>query len=69
MSAPLLSVDGLAMRFGRRRLFEGLTVEIEAGAPLAVVGANGSGKSTLLLVLAGLLTPEAGTVRLTAGGR
>ena len=33
-----LVADGLAMRFGRRRLFEGLTVEVEAGAPLAVVG-------------------------------
>lgn len=57
------------MRFGRRRLFEGLTVAVEAGAPLAVVGANGSGKSTLLLVLAGVLAPTAGTVGLTAGGR
>ena len=66
---PRLVADGLAMRFGRRRLFEGLSVSVEAGAPLAVVGANGSGKSTLLLVLAGLLAPAAGTVRLVAGGR
>ncbi len=66
---PRLATDGLAMRFGRRRLFEGLTVAVEAGAPLAVVGANGSGKSTLLLVLAGVLSPTAGTVRLTVGGR
>jgi heme exporter protein A len=57
------------MRFGRRRLFEGLSVEVEPGAPLAVVGPNGSGKSTLLLVLAGVVAPTAGTVRLRVDGR
>ena len=57
------------MRFGRRRLFDGLSVTVEPGAPLAVVGANGSGKSTLLLLLAGLLTPTGGTSRLLVDGR
>ena len=57
------------MRYGRRRLFEGLSVSVEPGAPLAVVGANGSGKSTLLLVLAGVLSPTAGTVSLSVDGR
>lgn len=56
------------MRYGRRRLFEGLSVSVEAGVPLAVVGANGSGKSTLLLVLAGIVTPTAGSVALSVGG-
>ena len=56
------------MRFGRRRLFDGLTVTVEPGAPLAVVGANGSGKSTLLLLLAGLLTPTGGASRLVLNG-
>ena len=57
------------MRYGRRRLFEALTVSVTPGAPLAVVGANGSGKSTLLLVLAGVVAPTAGAVTLTVGGR
>ena len=57
------------MRFGRRRLFDGLSVAVEPGAPLAVVGANGAGKSSLLLVLAGLLAPTGGTVQLEVGGR
>lgn len=57
------------MRFGRRRLFEALSVEVEPGAPIAVVGPNGSGKSTLLLVLAGVLAPTAGVVRLVVDGR
>ena len=64
-----LSTDGLAMRYGRRRLFEGLSVRVEPGAPLAVVGANGSGKSTLLLVLAGIVSPTEGSVSLSVDGR
>ena len=56
------------MRFGRRRLFDGLTVTVEPGAPLAVTGANGSGKSTLLRIFAGLLAPTGGTVRLEVDG-
>ncbi len=67
MSTRLVA-DGLSMRFGRRRLFDGLTVTVEPGAPLAVAGDNGSGKSTLLLLLAGLLAPTAGEVRLDVGG-
>ena len=63
-----LVADHVSMRFGRRRLFDGLSVEVAPGAPLAVVGANGSGKSTLLRVLAGLLAPTGGSVRLDVGG-
>lgn len=63
-----LAADGLSMRYGRHRLFEGLSFEVAPGAPLAVTGTNGAGKSTLLRVLAGLLTPLAGAVRLTVGG-
>lgn len=64
-----LVADGLSMRFGRRRLFEALSFEVRAGEPLAVVGANGSGKSTLLRILAGVLAPEGGAVRLEVDGQ
>ena len=57
------------MRFGRRRLFDGLTVTVEPGGALAVVGDNGSGKSTLLQLFAGLLAPTGGAVRLDVGGQ
>lgn len=63
-----LTADALTMRFGRRVLFRDLSFEARAGEPLAVVGANGSGKSTLLRVLAGVLAPTAGAVRLDVGG-
>ena len=64
-----LVADHVSMRFGRRRLFDDLSVEVVAGAPLAVVGANGSGKSTLLRILAGLTAPTGGAVRLEVDGR
>lgn len=65
---PLVA-DRLSMRYGRQRLFEALSFTVEAGAPLAVVGRNGSGKSTLVRVLAGVLTPLSGEVRLETTGR
>jgi heme exporter protein A len=48
--------------FGRERILRGLSLDVPAGAGLAVFGPNGSGKSTLLRVLAGLLRPSRGTV-------
>lgn len=65
----LLTADALSMRFGRRVLFRDLDFAVRAGEPLAVVGANGAGKSTLLRILAGVLAPTAGTVRLHVGPR
>ncbi|MGB3542731.1 ATP-binding cassette domain-containing protein, partial [Rubrivirga sp.] len=64
-----LAAHDLSMRFGPRRLFDGLEVAVEAGTPLAVTGPNGSGKSTLLLLFAGLLTPTGGSVVLEVDGR
>ncbi|MEM6784223.1 MAG: ABC transporter ATP-binding protein [Bacteroidota bacterium] len=69
MPAPVhLHADSLAMRYGRRVLFRALSFEAGGGASLAVTGANGSGKSTLLKILAGVITPVRGTVRLTVVG-
>ncbi len=64
-----LEVVALSKRFGFRRLFEGLSFTITAGQTLAVTGPNGSGKSTLLRMLAGVLRPTRGEVRLQVGGR
>lgn len=46
------------------RVLEALTLAVSGGAKLAVVGTSGSGKSTLALVLAGLVRPDQGSVRL-----
>jgi len=47
---------------GERIVFSGLDFKIEAGQALVLQGANGSGKSSLLRLMAGLLTPESGSL-------
>ncbi|WP_417307540.1 heme ABC exporter ATP-binding protein CcmA [Devosia sp.] len=67
-SAPLLEVAGLCVSRGVRRLVDGLDVSVGANQVLELRGANGVGKSTLLLALAGIVRPEAGSVRFAGGG-
>jgi heme exporter protein A len=64
-SFPRIAVEAenLACRRGGRLVFTDLSFRAEAGKLLAVTGPNGSGKSSLLRILAGLLRPEAGTLR------
>jgi len=59
----LVEVHGLERRFGARRALAGVELEVRAGEIVGLVGPNGSGKTTLLRVLAGLLRPTSGTVR------
>ncbi len=49
---------------GRLPVLDGLDLEVAAGGIVALIGPNGSGKSTLLRVMAGLLTPDRGRIRL-----
>ena len=63
MSASALDLDGVERRYGERVALSGVTVRLEAGQTLAVLGSNGAGKTTLLRVLATLLRPHAGTAR------
>src|SRR5690606_29883342 len=65
---PLLQVDDLRVSFGdtqaRFHAVDGVSLSLAAGETLAVVGESGSGKTTLARAVAGLLVPDAGTVRL-----
>jgi heme exporter protein A len=56
-------LDGLTRRFGEREALAGVTLSVAAGQSLIVFGPNGAGKSTLLRVLATLLRPHGGSVR------
>lgn len=60
----MVAWEGLAKQYGRRLLFSGLTGCLEPGRVLVVTGPNGSGKSTFLRILAGLVRPDAGTVKM-----
>jgi heme exporter protein A len=55
-----IELDGLERRFGERVALAGVSVRVEEGQTLAVLGGNGAGKTTLLRVLAGLLRPHRG---------
>ena len=56
----MITARGLAKRYGDRRVFAGLDLDLPDGGFLLVTGPNGSGKTTLLRVLAGLAAPSAG---------
>src|SRR5262245_37846652 len=62
-----LSAEYLAKSFSGTPIFEGVSFEAGAGL-LAVAGPNGSGKTTLLKILAGLLSPSEGRVRIERDG-
>jgi ABC-type multidrug transport system ATPase subunit len=60
---PAIELRGLARYFGERTALRDVSLRLPAGATLAVLGRNGAGKSTLLRILASLLRPHAGEVR------
>jgi branched-chain amino acid transport system ATP-binding protein len=59
---PLLSLDGLTVRYGEIEALHGLTLSVEAGEVVTLLGANGAGKSTTLRAISGLQKPAAGEV-------
>ena len=63
MAEPAVALRGAGRRYGERAALRDVTLELQAGATLVVFGPNGAGKTTLLRVLATLLRPHAGEVR------
>jgi heme exporter protein A len=62
----MIRARGLSKRFGVRRVFSALDLELDDGGFLLVTGPNGAGKTTLLRVLAGLAAPSAGELEIAA---
>jgi len=59
----VIEARGLGKRYGRRWALADCTLAVPAGRVVGLVGPNGAGKTTLLQLAAGLLTPDAGTIR------
>lgn len=62
MTSPLLEVHALEKNYGATRALAGVSLHVNRGEVLALLGHNGSGKSTLVKSLAGVITPDAGTI-------
>ena len=60
----LLAIENLAVNYGAIAALQGVTLEIERGQIVTLIGANGAGKTTLLRTISGLIRPRAGTIRL-----
>ncbi len=62
MTAPLLSIEALEVRYGSVAALRGVGLVVAANEAVAVLGANGAGKSTLMKSVIGLLRPAAGRI-------
>lgn len=61
-SEVLVKIRGLVFARGRRRIFDGVDMDIRRGSVTAIMGPSGTGKTTLLKLIGGQLRPQAGTI-------
>ena len=59
-TTPVLSIEGLTKRYGRRAVVDDLTVELPAGVVAGFIGPNGAGKTTTMAMILGLVRPTGG---------
>ena len=62
MSPPILRLDRIRKEFGAVVAVEDVTLDVQAGEILALVGDNGAGKSTLVKMIAGVYPPSSGDI-------
>jgi ATPase subunit of ABC transporter with duplicated ATPase domains len=65
----MISVNNLSLQFGKRVLFDDVSLKFPAGNCYGVIGANGAGKSTFLKILSGEIDPTRGQVSVDVGKR
>jgi ribose transport system ATP-binding protein len=61
--APLLEVRGVSKQFGGTQALADVSLQLQRGEILALLGENGAGKSTLIKILAGVYAPDTGSLR------
>src|SRR3712207_762617 len=62
-ASPKIAIRGLTKSFGPKRVLQGVDLDVPAGGSLVVIGGSGTGKSVLIKCILGLLTPDAGSIR------
>jgi phospholipid/cholesterol/gamma-HCH transport system ATP-binding protein len=62
MREPIIQLRGICQKFGDNVILDGVDVDIYKGEGLGIIGPSGTGKSTILRIIAGLLTPDSGSV-------
>jgi len=63
----MIEIKDITFAYGRRTILHDLSLSLEEGKLIALLGPNGSGKTTLLRIIAGTLKPSSGSVRLDGG--
>jgi branched-chain amino acid transport system ATP-binding protein len=58
-----LEIEGLVARYGRITALDGISLRVESGEIVALIGANGAGKTTTVRAISGLVRPAAGSIR------
>ncbi|MEF8786780.1 MAG: ABC transporter ATP-binding protein [Haloarculaceae archaeon] len=62
MSDPILSLEDVEAGYGLTKVLQGVTMDVERGSVVSLVGRNGVGKTTTLRSIVGNITPSAGTI-------
>ena len=63
MSTPKIQMDGVKKAFGSKHILRGVDLSVETGKSLVIIGGSGTGKSVTLKCVLGILSPDAGTIR------
>src|SRR5437763_8255545 len=67
MRQSMLCVENIDVFYGDAQALDGVSLEVEEGAIVAIVGANGAGKTSLICTIAGMLRPARGAIRYRGG--
>ncbi len=64
MKENKIEIHGLHKAFGKKKVLDGVDLDIKKGESLVVIGGSGTGKSVLIKCIQGILTPDSGTIKI-----